>query len=217
MRLLLRPSLLHHHPRRPIPSSPPRRLFLSTAPTLTNLTATRTLPHPPTPLFSLVADIPSYPLFLPHLTTSRVTAWSNPDPLHSRRWPAAAELAVGFAGLEERLWSRVYCAPDRVVESVAGGARTRLGGKEVAHYEGLEVQVPAEGEEGGLMRYLVSRWTLEPVTGGRETEVRLDIEFEFASAMYAQLGRAAAPAVAEVMIKAFERRVEKVLGKKEGI
>lgn len=52
-------------------------------------------------------------------------------------------------------------------------------------------------------------------TGKEEhTEVRLTIEVEWASVIYAALSQAAAPKVAGVLIEAFEKRAEQVLGRK---
>lgn len=232
---LVRPSLLHKRLRSPtllvqphINRPPPRRHFLtdsplsSLAPSPIRLAASRTLSHPPSAIYSIVADVPSYSTFLPYCVSSSVTAWSQPDARTGKRWPAAATLAVGFKGFEERLASKVYCVPERIVESLAGSASTELDPANIAHYKGVEPVEEGLGGRGGgsemggegLMKYLVSRWTLEPIDEATKTNVRLNIEFEFSSPIYAQLSRAAAPAVAEVLVKAFEERVEEVLGRK---
>ena len=46
--------------------------------------------------------------------------------------------------------------------------------------------------------------------------MNLEIEVEFASAMYAALSKAAAPKVASMMIEAFEKRARDVLGEGHG-
>jgi coenzyme Q-binding protein COQ10 len=43
------------------------------------------------------------------------------------------------------------------------------------------------------------------------TQVRLDLEFAFANPLYATLSAAAAPKVADLMVKAFEERVDALL------
>ena len=44
----------------------------------------------------------------------------------------------------------------------------------------------------------------------------LQLEVEWKSAMYSALSRAAAPKVADVMIRAFKRRAKEVLGEGQG-
>ena len=107
---------------------PQTRAFL-TAP-LQRITARRTLPHPPTPIYLVIAAVPAYAAFLPYCLASRVTRWSpRPDALYGLRWPDEAELEVGWGAVREAFTSRIYCAPGRrVVEAVGGGARTTLGG-----------------------------------------------------------------------------------------
>lgn len=47
------------------------------------------------------------------------------------------------------------------------------------------------------------------------TEVDLYIEVKFASTLYAALSQAAAPKVAGMLVEAFERRAEEVLGRRK--
>jgi len=222
LRTVLRPAPAL--PRKRLHASPHHRTFLSnplallsaltptTTPPLQTLTARRTLPHPSAPIYSIIADIPSYPAFLPYLHASHITQWSAPDAEFGRRWPSKATLVAGFGGVREPFTSQVFCVPGRVVESVAGGAVTRLARGDVRHHCGEgEGEAEAERDKGEeLLAHLRSTWTVE-ARGDAETEVRLTVEFAFRNPVYAALSAGAAPKVAEYMVAAFQKRVEDVL------
>jgi coenzyme Q-binding protein COQ10 len=208
-----------------------RRTFLLPTPQPLTLTATRTLPYSAAALYALIADIPSYPLFLPFCTRSTVTSWSAPlaaPPTAAAdaptRYPRTARLTVGWAGYTESFTSRVFCAPDRIVEAVAGDAVTSIPRADLRHYLAPGAATARSVEEAdvddgtaSLFRGLKTRWTLTPTsarTGGARdgTVVDLHIEVRWASALYAALSAAAAPQVAGLMVDAFERRAGDVLG-----
>lgn len=151
------------------------RSFLTLPPTIQHLTATRTLPYPPKPLYDIITDIPSYPLFLPYLTSARVLTYSAPDAKYGKRWPRTAELGVNWGGvLGMSFRSRVFCVPERIVEAVAGprGKRMAEVGKgergQLAHYEGFTKEEQEEQEQGdydtsGVFSSLMARWTLRQI------------------------------------------------------
>jgi len=60
---------------------------------------TRNLPYPPNQLFDLVADVPSYPEFLPWVAAVRVRSDSETE--------MVADLVVGFKALREHFTSKV--------------------------------------------------------------------------------------------------------------
>ncbi|KAF1971505.1 hypothetical protein BU23DRAFT_536696 [Bimuria novae-zelandiae CBS 107.79] len=178
------------------------------------LTATRTLPYPAAPIYSIIADVQSYASFLPYCQSSTVTRWSAPDPTYTRAWPSEAKIVVGWGSLTESFTSRVFCVPGRIVESIGGPTETDLPARDIAHHlDGArDGDKSARGAGEGLMTHLRSRWTIEAVGGQREkTEVRLALEFAFANPMYTALSAGAAPKVADIMIRAFEERVERLL------
>ncbi|KAF1929600.1 uncharacterized protein M421DRAFT_124717 [Didymella exigua CBS 183.55] len=207
--LLLRPS-----PRLPRPPQP--RTFLShlippsSAAPLQTLRASRTLPYPSAPIYSIIADVPSYAAFLPYCTHSHITHWSAPDAHTGRRWPSIGVLTSGFGALTESFTSRVYCVPGRVVESVAGDTQTALSRDAIRHHlEGEGGHVDKEGSRG-LLTHLRNTWTVEEL-GQRRTRIELALEFRFSSPMYAALSAGVAPKVADAMVKAFEERVGRLL------
>ncbi|GJC82181.1 coenzyme Q-binding protein COQ10, mitochondrial [Colletotrichum liriopes] len=182
---------------------PPRRPFfnlpnLSSATEPQMLTASRTMPYPSAQLYDVISDVDAYDSFVPYCAQSRVTQWTSPD-ASGRRWPAQADLRVGWGGFEETFTSRLHCVPGKSVEAVSG-----------ADVEGAS---PGNGGEGGaVFRSLVTKWQLRPLTSGTGTEVDLVIKFQFANPLYSAVSAAVSEKVAGVMIQAFEKRVKAVLG-----
>ena len=150
------------------------------------------------------------------------------------------ELEIGWGGYEESFRSRVYCVPERIVEAVGGEATTSVriadrmafeSDEQAAQPEtpaGIELSVQAERSQ--ILSHLLTRWTIRPfpfkpppenatpqegkTTKSAEprTEVNLVVEFKFASPVYAALSQAVAPKITGIMIEAFEKRAQELLG-----
>jgi coenzyme Q-binding protein COQ10 len=174
------------------------------------LTARRTLPYPSAPIYSIIADVPSYASFLPYCQRSDITHWSAPDKAYGRRWPSEGILTSGYGQITESFKSRVYCVPGKIVESVGGDTETNLPTSAISHYLDGSTGSGQSAGDNGLLRHLRSTWTIEEL-GGNKTEVRLSIEYAFANPIYAALSGGVAPKVAEAMIRAFETRVVALL------
>ncbi|KAI0201305.1 hypothetical protein F4808DRAFT_133676 [Astrocystis sublimbata] len=167
---------------------------------------------------------------------------NDTDPLLAhRRWPTRADLTAGWGGLEQTYTSRVLCVPGSIVEALSGdGARSGIAPDVLARY-GLRDEPPtsAPGETGsshrsgsveeeGVFKTLVTRWTVTPVSrlaaaaDGRRTtgvsqqtewsDIDLNIRFQFANPLYGAVSSAVADKVAPVMIEAFVKRADKLLG-----
>ncbi|KAH7072839.1 dehydrase and lipid transport-domain-containing protein [Paraphoma chrysanthemicola] len=174
------------------------------------LSAHRTLSFPSAPIYSIIADVPSYASFLPYCQRSDITHWSAPDKTYGRRWPSEGVLSSGFGGITESFKSRVYCVPGKYVESVGGDTETSLSRDEIAHHlEDAGVGRRGSGDNG-LLKHLRSKWTIEEL-GKNKTGVTLALEFAFTNPFYAALSGGVAPKVADVMIRAFEQRVVALL------
>ncbi|KAK1989422.1 polyketide cyclase/dehydrase and lipid transporter [Colletotrichum cereale] len=203
--LLRLPSALRALHRAPtaLARSPPRRPFfnlpnLSSVTEPQTLTASRTMPYPSPQLYDVISDVDAYDSFVPYCAQSRVTQWTAPD-ASGRRWPAQADLRVGWGGFEETFTSKLHCVPGKSVEAVSG-----------ADVEGAS---PGNGGEGGaVFRSLVTKWQLRPLASGTGTEVDLVIRFQFANPLYSAVSAAVSEKVAGVMIQAFEKRVKAILG-----
>ncbi|TFB04689.1 hypothetical protein CCMA1212_002408 [Trichoderma ghanense] len=179
----------------PFSGSSSRRAFISlpgTSPQ--SLVATRTLPYAREPLYELIADVDSYSAFVPYCSHSRVTQWSPPD-ASGRRWPALADLHVGWGGFDEAFTSRLRCVPGVSVEARSGGSAG---------------DGPAK-DASSVFKTLETLWSLTPVArqsaASPSTEVRLTITFEFVNPLYAAVSAAVSDKMAALMIEAFEKRV----------
>ncbi|KAF2034745.1 hypothetical protein EK21DRAFT_97377 [Setomelanomma holmii] len=211
-----RPLLRLHHPtiqKRTFLPNP----FAADAPsTPQTLNAHRTLPYPSAPIYSIIADVPSYASFLPYCQRSDITHWSAPDATYHRRWPSEGILASGFGGITESFVSRVYCVPGRYVESVGGDTETSLPADEIQHHLSSSGAAARNAGDNGLLRHLRSKWKIEDL-GADKTGVTLSLEYAFANPFYAALSGGVANKVAEVMIRAFEARVVQLLRENPGM
>ncbi|KAF1998028.1 hypothetical protein P154DRAFT_524345 [Amniculicola lignicola CBS 123094] len=218
---LLRPRIHTYVQPKTLTPHHQRRNFFDTLSSLANplstsapqtLTASRTLPYPHLPIYTIIADISSYSAFVPYCQSSLVTAWSSPDKVYNKRWPSEAEVTVGWGSLTEKYISQQFCVPGRVVESIGGSVTTSLSKDEITHH--LEGRSDSERKRsnGGesLLSHLRSKWTVESLDASK-THVRLDLEFAFANPLYATLSAGVAPKVADLMVQAFEGRVDALL------
>ena len=205
------------------------------------MTASRILPYHASALFNLIADIPSYPQFIPYCTHATITSSSTKETQSSQTWPRTADLKIGYGPYDELFRSAVYCLPFTVVEAVAGEAETTIPRSQLPHYfdgEGASSQDPAKSSgNSSIFSSLLTRWTLREfpfkpappdgstpqegeankLSASPRTEVNLHIEVRFASAVYSALSQAAAPKVAGIMVEAFEKRARGVLGEGHGV
>jgi coenzyme Q-binding protein COQ10 len=201
-----------------------RRSFITLPGTeATKLHETRILPYRHTSIYSLIADVDSYSNFIPYCQESKVTEWSAEDE-SGRKWPAKADLKVGWGGYEESFTSKLFCVPDSVVEALGGDAQTTLSRGDLDHHS-ASFDTPTTANN--MFKSLSTRWTVKPFhykpPSGQpqtdktmhpardQTEVNLTIEFQFSNPVYAALSKAVAPKVAGIMIEAFEKRARVLL------
>jgi coenzyme Q-binding protein COQ10 len=191
-----------------------------------SLSATRILPYHSSSLYTLIADVDSYSSFLPYCVESKVNKWSEPD-CNGKRWPAEADLKVGWGGFEEKFTSRLFCVPGSVVEALGGEAMTTLPQSDLSHHSAT---FDAPAVANSIFQSISTRWTVKPyhyqpssrsqmgktpLSPRDRTEVHLTIDFQFSNPIYAALSKAVAPKVAAIMIEAFEVRARKLLDSQE--
>ncbi|KAK5122429.1 hypothetical protein LTR85_004013 [Meristemomyces frigidus] len=201
------------------------------------LTATRTLQYPAKLIYSIISDVGSYSTFLPYCRESVVTKASQPA-LDGKTYPEEAKLVVGLNNdMSETFTSRIYCVPETIVEAVSGRGETLLSPEQIKHHSSRPSSLEEDASrKDTVLSQLTTRWTLRPypykpppasaihpdtvhknhdetsdLPSQERTEVRLNIEFQFANPVYAALSSAAAPRVADKMIEAFEKRVKSVI------
>lgn len=205
---------------------------------LQSLTASRILPYHAAPLYNIIADIQSYPQFIPYCISSSITSTSAPEATTEQRWPRTADLRIGYGPYDEVFRSAVYCLPHRVLEAVAGDAVPTIPRSQLPHYYEASDQDPEAEKSAGntsMFTSLLTRWTFRefpfkppPPDGSSlqegsastpsrpRTEVNLALEVRFSNAVYSALSQAVAPRVAGMMIDAVEKRVKELLGQGTG-
>ena len=109
---------------------------------------TRFLPYYAPEMYDLVADVGSYPKFLPWNSAARIRS-RMPGPDGSE--VMEADLVISFKVFRERFGSRVILWPE--------------------HY-----RIETEYLDGPF-RHMKSTWTFHPVTGGCNVEFFVDFEF----------------------------------------
>ncbi|KAF4574652.1 COQ10 family protein [Pleurotus pulmonarius] len=160
------------------------------------------LPYNRRQLYEVVADVESYPLFVPFCTESRILRTSQSD----RTKPTAmdAELSVGFLVYQESYVSKVTCKPYELVQADASSSSP-------------------------LFKTLTTMWRFQPVPSPSSslnasppkettdehtspTLVTLDLTYAFASPLHASISAAFFGQVSKLMVRAFEERCLAVYG-----
>ena len=151
---------------------------------LRNLTHTKTLPYSAASIFKAVSDVSGYPAFLPFTIDSKVTKRDE------NGYPARASLKIGYDkfGLEEVWDSKVDCDPEK----------------------GFIQAQSSENNSQGLFEVLHTRWHITPGQGTNQTSVKLDLDVKFRNPVYDQMFSQVEGKVANVMITAFEKRVQEL-------
>ncbi|KHJ36316.1 putative cyclase dehydrase family protein [Erysiphe necator] len=180
--------------------------------------AKRILPYESTRLYELISDIDSYSSFVPFCKHSKVTKQYSPDN-DGIRWPAEADLTIGWMTLEESFTSRIYCEPGSVVEALSGEAETSLKNNKLLL---RSPNIHSPEKSASVFQFLRTKWTVTPfqksvtTTTSQEviqhnnikdqTQVNLDIEFKFTNPIYASMSESFTPKIVGIMIEAFQKR-----------
>jgi coenzyme Q-binding protein COQ10 len=148
---------------------------------------TRIVPYSADEMYGLIADIASYPEFLPWVAAARIR---SREPLPDGDGEVVeADLVVSFKVYRERFGSRVTLRPEE----------RRI---DVAYLE-------------GPFRYLNNHWRFVP-RGERECEVDFFVDFEFRSAILQKLIGIVFHEAMLRIVRAFERRAEALYGTRAG-
>lgn len=168
------------------------------------------LPYGQKELYKIVADVGSYPRFIPFCTGSRIVTPPQRKQLHASDSTTApfdmeAELTVGFLSFEESYVSQVTCRPYESVQAVASSSTP-------------------------LFKTLTTTWRFQPASAQSPhpsfqtlhsseshartspTLVTLDLAYAFANPIHASVSSAFFGQVSKLMVKAFEERCMEVYG-----
>ncbi|KAI0032378.1 cyclase/dehydrase, partial [Vararia minispora EC-137] len=160
------------------------------------------MPYSRKQLYSIVADVASYPRFVPYCADARIL--SAPAPLSGTRGTRMeAELAVAFLGFRETYVSTVTCHPYESVEAVASSATPLF--KSLTTTWGF---APAPGHAPSSAPSPDSA----PDDDAAPTMLTLDLAYAFASPLHAAAAHAFFGQVSRAMVQAFEARCLRVYG-----
>lgn len=152
---------------------------------MTNHTETRDLPYSAEQMYALVADVESYPEFIPWTTGARIR--------ERRDIPGGeemiADLVVSFKVFRERYTSRVHLKP--------------------AEGQGM-ARVNVEAIDGPFER-LITLYSFTPRDEGGCT-MGLDVDFQFRSRIMQRAAGVAFDLALKHVTKAFEVRAEEIYG-----
>ena len=156
---------------------------------LRKLTHTKTLPYSSEAVFKAVSDVAGYPNFLPFTISSNVTSRD------SSGYPTRAQLTVGYdkLGVQEIWDSAVQCNPeDGIIEARSSDSASQ-----------------------GLFEVLSTKWKIDNASKSRleQSLVKLDVDVKFRNPIYDQMFAQVEQKVANIMISAFEKRIQEIEGK----
>tara|TARA_B100001996_G_scaffold153339_1_gene116669 strand:+ start:141 stop:596 length:456 start_codon:yes stop_codon:yes gene_type:complete len=139
----------------------------------------RVLPHTPTQLFDLVADVESYPDFLPWCLAVRIKERDPPHPSDGHTF-IVADMVIGFKIFRERFTSQVECQrPGRIDVNYTNGP----------------------------FRYLNNHWVFTEV-GKSSCEIDFFVDFEFRSIILQKAIGIVFNEAVQKMVDAFEARAD---------
>jgi len=168
-------------------------------------------PYKPSQLYQLVADVESYPKFLPFCTSGRILDRKPPSAtsLETMR----AELTVGFMSFKETYISEVVCRPNESVEVVASSSTPLFRTLSTTwRFQPASPQSPHSSNRSLSTSQLQS--VPEPVaeSDAGPTLVTLDLAFSFANPVHAAVSATFFGQVSKMMVKAFEERCLEIYG-----
>ncbi|KIM68568.1 hypothetical protein SCLCIDRAFT_1208757 [Scleroderma citrinum Foug A] len=166
------------------------------------------LPYRQSDLYRIVADVESYPHYLPYCVGSRVF---NRNEREDGVILMDAELTVGFLTFQESCVCAVTCKPYESVKAVASSSTTLL--KTLNTIWRFQ---PASPNSFDLSKNPPLDRTREEnaasLSSDGPTMVTLDLEFAFANPVHAAVSAKFFGQVSQLMVKAFEERCLAVHG-----
>lgn len=145
-------------------------------------TTTRTVAHRADQMFDLIADVESYPQFLPMCDSLIVRSRKERD----GKTLLVADMTVGYKMIRETFTTQVFLKPDEKI---------------------IEVKYI-----DGPFRYLDNRWTFVPAPDGMHSDVVFFIDYEFKSRTLGLLMGSMFDLAFRKFTDAFEKRADAIYG-----
>ncbi|TFY74882.1 hypothetical protein EWM64_g9130 [Hericium alpestre] len=175
------------------------------------------LPYSRSELYDVVADVASYPAFLPFCTGARIlTRSEHPLPVGSLADTAGApprkevrmdaELVVAFLSFKESYVSKVTCRPDESVEADASSSTPLFKTlKTLWRLQPASPRSPHPTARDPLLNPTPA--SLDgPADSAGPTLLTLDLSYAFANPLYAAVSSAFFSQISRQMVEAFEQR-----------
>lgn len=157
------------------------------------------LPYNRKQLYNVVADVGSYPQFVPFCTSSRILT-PGFDKYHKEKTVIDAELTVGFLSFQESYVSTVTCSPYESVEAVSfSSALFRTLSTSWRFYPASSESLPSPSLKNELIDY-----------DRDKTLVTLDLVYAFSNPLHASVTSSFFSQVSTLMVQAFEKRCSEV-------
>ncbi|EIW82055.1 hypothetical protein CONPUDRAFT_53959 [Coniophora puteana RWD-64-598 SS2] len=164
-------------------------------------------PYKPKELYDVIANVSSYPQFVPYCTNSRILQqYKQNGETHMD-----AELSVGFLAFQESYVSKVICKPYESVEVFQATAASTMLFNELKTIWRIQ---PTSTRSPGEMNNTPDHPTGVVDNEGGPTLVTLDLTFAFANPVYALASSTFFKQVSQQMVKAFEDRCIHVYGRR---
>ena len=145
-------------------------------------TTVRRVRHRADQMFDLVADVETYPQFLPMCEALTIRSRKERD----GKVLMQADMTVGYKLIRETFTSQVLLKPDENI---------------------IDVKYI-----DGPFRYLDNRWTFTPVGDGSECDVEFFIDYEFKSRMLGMIMGTMFDLAFKKFTDAFEKRADQIYG-----
>ncbi|KAF9226516.1 hypothetical protein BS17DRAFT_697344 [Gyrodon lividus] len=169
-------------------------------------------PYRRSDLYKIVADVASYPAFVPHCTASRILERKT---CQGGVTVMDAELTVDFLAFKESYVSKVTCKPLESVGAVASSSTplfktlTTVWRFQPASSNSPDMGPPRHSHSSERSSVGITSRT-SPDSG--PTLVTLDLAFAFANPVYAAVSATFFGQVSKLMVKAFEERCMAIYG-----
>ena len=151
---------------------------------------TRVLPYTAQQMYDLVADVGSYPAFLPWTAAARIRSRKPFTGENGAGEVMDAELVISFKVFRESFGSRVTLWPE-------------------------QKRIDTEYIDGPF-RYLQSTWTFADHAGGA-SDVGFHVDFEFRNAILRGIAGAVFNDAMQRIVRAFERRAAVLYGARDAV
>jgi len=172
------------------------------------------LPYQARQLYDVVADVGSYPRFIPFCTGTRIMDEKRQGDSPTSQISMDAEMTVGFLSLSESYVSKVTCTPFTSVEAVASSSTPLF--KTLSTTWRFQPASPSSPHpSAGLLPRPKSSQELPVLINGHDagpTLVTLDLAFAFSNPVHATVSATFFGQVSKLMVKAFEERCLEVYG-----